>query len=197
MEERTHRRSQIAVFIAAVTLVAAACSSGTTSPSPAASTRGTTSAAPSTSGSSPAASSAGADLTGQSVTVIGTWGGDEEKAFRAMVAPWETQTGAKVNYTGTRDLNTVLTTGVASGVLPDLAGLPGPGQMTQWADSLIDLGGVLDVPTYTSETAPALVSLGTVNSKLIGVFIKTAVKGLIWYDPKTLADLGTDRKSVV
>ena len=57
-----------------------------------------------------------------------------------MVAPWEEQTGAKVKYTGTRDINTVLTTGVASGVLPDLAGLPGPGQMADtWADSLVDL----------------------------------------------------------
>ena len=101
-----------------------------------------------------------------------------------MVKPWEDQTGAKVNYTGTRDLNTVLTTGVASGVLPDLAGLPGPGQMTEWASSLIDLGGVLDTATYQSETAKPLVDLGTVGGKLVGVFIKTSVKGLIWYDPK-------------
>ena len=103
-----------------------------------------------------------------------------------MVAPWEAQTGAKVSYTGTRDLNTVLTTGVASGVLPDLAGLPGPGQMAQWADSLIDLSTVLDVPTYEAETAPALVELGKVNGKTVGVFIKTAVKGLIWFDPKVV-----------
>jgi alpha-glucoside transport system substrate-binding protein len=191
MEERTYRRSRIAALIAGVTLLAAACSSGTASTSPAASTGGTTSAAPTTAGGSASPSSAAGGLTGQSVTVIGTWGGDEEKAFHAMVAPWEASTGAKVNYTGTRDLNTVLTTGVASGVLPDLAGLPGPGQMTQWADSLVDLGTVLDVPTYTTETAPALVTLGTVNSKLVGVFIKTAVKGLIWYDPKTLTDLAT------
>ena len=106
-----------------------------------------------------------------------------------MVKPWETQTGATVKYTGTRDLNTVLTTGVASGVLPDLAGLPGPGQMTEWAGSLIDLGPVLDTATYKSETAAPLVDLGTVNGKLVGVFIKTAVKGLIWYDPKVL-DVG-------
>jgi alpha-glucoside transport system substrate-binding protein len=194
MEERTYRRSRIAVFIAGAALVAAACSSGTASPSPAASTGGAASAAPTTAGSggaSVAPSSGGGDLTGQSVTVIGTWGGDEEKAFKSMVAPWEASTGAKVNYTGTRDLNTVLTTGVASGVLPDLAGLPGPGQMTQWADSLVDLSGVLDVPTYTSETAPALVELGKVSGKQVGVFIKTAVKGLIWFDPKTLADAAT------
>ena len=95
----------------------------------------------------------------QGVTVIGTWGGDEQKAFKAMVKPWETQTGNTVKYTGTRDLNTVLTTGVASGVLPDLAGLPGPGQMAEFAKggSLKPLDDVLDMATYKAETAPALV----------------------------------------
>ena len=124
---------------------------------------------------------------GKSVTVIGTWGGDEQKAFLAMVKPWETQTGNTVKYTGTRDINTVLTTGVASGVLPDLAGLPGPGQMAEFAKAgaLKPLDSVLDVTTYKAETAPALVALGTIDGKLSGVFIKAAVKGLIWYNPKT------------
>jgi alpha-glucoside transport system substrate-binding protein len=123
--------------------------------------------------------------TGNSVTVIGAWGGDEEKAFKEMVAPWEQQTGNTVKYTGTRDLNTILTTGVASGVLPDLAGLPGPGQMAQFATAgaLKPLDTILDAATYKAETAPALVELGTVDGKLTGVFIKAAVKGLIWYDP--------------
>jgi alpha-glucoside transport system substrate-binding protein len=123
--------------------------------------------------------------TGNSVTVIGAWGGDEEKAFKEMVAPWEQQTGNTVKYTGTRDLNTILTTGVASGVLPDLAGLPGPGQMAEFATkgALKPLDTVLDAATYKAETAPALVELGTVGGKLTGVFIKAAVKGLIWYSP--------------
>ena len=123
---------------------------------------------------------------GKSVTVIGTWGGDEEKAFKQMVAPWEQQTGNTVKYTGTRDINQVLTTGVASGVLPDLAGLPGPGQMKQYAQAgaLKPLDDVLDMAKYTEETAPALVELGKVDGKTVGVFIKAAVKGLIWYSPK-------------
>lgn len=182
---------RFAALAASAGLLFAACgSSATPSPSAAATTPApSTASAPATSGS-PAPSTAGGDLTGQSVSVIGTWGGDEEKAFRAMVKPWEDSTGAKVNYTGTRDLNTVLTTGVASGVLPDLAGLPGPGQMTEWASSLVDLSGILDTATYTSETAKPLVDLGTVNGKLVGVFIKTSIKGLIWYDPKVL-DVGS------
>ncbi|MCI0582398.1 MAG: extracellular solute-binding protein, partial [Chloroflexi bacterium] len=122
---------------------------------------------------------------GKTVTVIGTWAGGEQEAFLAMVKPWETQTGNTVKYTGTRDINTVLTTGVASGVLPDLAGLPGPGQMAEYAKAgaLKPLDSVLDAATYKSETAKALVDLGTVDGKLTGVFIKAAVKGLIWYNP--------------
>jgi alpha-glucoside transport system substrate-binding protein len=152
-------------------------------------------------------SPSGSGAAGKSVTVIGTWGGDEEKAFKAMVAPWETQTGNTVKYTGTRDLNAVLTTGVASGVLPDLAGLPGPGQMAEFAKggSLKPLDAVLDIAKYKEETAPALVELGTVDGKISGVFIKAAVKGLIWYSPKlhdwssappaTWADLQTQAKA--
>ncbi len=166
-------------LLTALALAASACGGGAT-PTP------VPTAPPSSPGASPEATPPEASLAGQTVTVIGTWGGSEQDAFMAMVKPWETQTGATVKYTGTRDLNTVLTTGVASGVLPDLAGLPGPGQMAQWADSLVDLGGILDVNTYKSETAGPLVDLGTVNGKLVGVFIKTAIKGLIWYNPKIL-----------
>src|SRR5947207_1086173 len=55
-------------------------------------------------------------ISGKTVSVIGTWGGDEQAAFLKMVAPWEQKTGAKVKYTGTRDINAVLTAGVACGV---------------------------------------------------------------------------------
>src|SRR5262245_36655614 len=143
------------------------------------------------------------NLNGKTVNVIGTWGGDEQEAFLKMVKPWEDRTGAKVKYTGTRDINTILITGVASGVLPDLAGLPGPGQMADYvaAGKLMPLDDVLDIATYKSETAPALVDMGSNSGKVYGVFIKAAVKGLIWYNPKlhdyssappaTWADLNT------
>jgi len=188
IEQTRSTRTRAATAIAVLALIAAACSgSATPTPAPSTAPSAPASAGPSTAPSpSATASTSGQSLAGQSVTVIGTWGGSEQDAFMAMVKPWEAQTGATVKYTGTRDLNTVLTTGVASGVLPDLAGLPGPGQMNEWTASLIDLGTVLDVNTYKSETAAPLVDLGTVNGKMVGVFIKTAIKGLIWYDPKTI-----------
>jgi alpha-glucoside transport system substrate-binding protein len=156
MQQSTRAWRRVAAVMGAAALVFAACSSN---------------------------SSSGG---GKSVTVIGTWGGDEEKNFKAMVAPWEKETGNTVKYTGTRDINQILTTGVASGVLPDLAGLPGPGQMAQYAKAgaLKPLDDVLDMAKYKDETAKALVDLGMVDGKTVGVFIKAAVKGLIWYNPK-------------
>jgi alpha-glucoside transport system substrate-binding protein len=175
-----NRWRRLAVPSLALTLVLAACSAGN-SASPSSTTGGSTAPAPSGSGG-------GGEQIGGEVTVIGTWGGDEEKAFKQMVKPFEDKTGVTVKYTGTRDINTVLTTGVASGVLPDVAGLPGPGQMQQFAQAgaLQPLDNVLDINSYKSQTADALVQTGTVNNQIYGVFIKSAVKGLMWYDPKVV-----------
>ena len=127
------------------------------------------------------AATGGAD---KEVTVVGSWGGSEQDSFLAMVKPWEDRTGNKVKYTGSRGLGAYLTTAVASGTLPDLAGLPGPGEMAQFAKAgaLKPLDTVLDINTYKADTVPALVELGTVDGKISGVFIKSSVKGFIWYN---------------
>ena len=167
------RLRQPITLLMALGLVLAACTSASPSPS----------TGP---GASAGPSGAAADLHGQTVSVIGTWTDAEEAAFRSMVKPWETQTGATVKYQGTRAINDILAAGIPTGVLPDLAGLPGPAQMQEYvkAGALKPLDGVLDVATYASETAAGLVDLGKVSGKTYGVFIKGAVKGLIWYSPK-------------
>ncbi len=124
---------------------------------------------------------------GGTVRVLGSWtSGPEQEAFMAMVAPFEERTGVKVEYTGTRDLNGLLWASVAKGRPPDVAGLPGPGQMAEFArhGALKDLAGVIDIAQYKSDTVPAFIELGTVDGKLVGVFIKATLKGLIWFNPQ-------------
>jgi alpha-glucoside transport system substrate-binding protein len=130
---------------------------------------------------------------GGSVSVLAVWGGSEQQQFLNMVKPFEDATGVTVNYTGTRDEPAVLTTGIASGQLPDIAGLPGPAQMIQYAAAgkLQDLSTMLDVPSYTAQTPAALVQLGTTGGKLSGVFLDVSAKGQIWYDPQVTGDLST------
>ena len=181
MEDSFVRRRRLVAGLVASVLIVGACSSGgtaTTSPE-------TSAAAPSSGASAgeSAAPASGGQLGG-TVSVIGTWTGSEQDSFMAMVAPWEAQTGAKVQYTGTRDINAVLSTGVQSGLLPDLAGLPGPGQMAEYyaSGALKSLDDTLDVNTYKSQTSPGLVSLGTIDGKITGIFIKADIKGLFWYN---------------
>ncbi len=165
-------------FLATVVLVASACSSSS-SPSPSSAAGGS---------AAPASAAASIAQIGGTVSVLGTWTGDEQASFMAMVKPFEDATGVKVQYTGTRDLNAQLSAGVKSGTLPDLAGLPGVGPMQEYAaqGSLQDLGSIVDGNAYAQTIAKPLVDLTTVSGKLVGVLIKLSVKGNIWYDPKTI-----------
>lgn len=132
-----------------------------------------------------ASGTAGSAKLGGSVTVLASWGGAEQDSFMAMVKPFEDQTGVQVQYEGTRDLNAVLTSRVQGGNPPDLAGLPGPGQMADFARSgkLVDLSSVLDQPAMKQQYADSWLQLGQVDGKQVGIFIKASLKGLVWYDP--------------
>jgi alpha-glucoside transport system substrate-binding protein len=133
--------------------------------------------------------STGGSQTGGTVKVLATWGGSEQQSFLAMVKPFEDRTGIKIQYEGTRDLNAVLTTRVTAGNPPDLAGLPGPGQMIQFAKAgkLIALDSILDQAKMKDQYGESWQKLVQVDGKQYGIFIKAALKGLIWYDPKVFS----------
>src|SRR5213596_3536434 len=71
----------------------------------------------SSSGSSAAGSTAPAGAAQGAVNVLGIWGSTELDAFNAMVKNWNGQ----VNFTGSRDITSLLTTRVQGGSPPDVA----------------------------------------------------------------------------
>ncbi|MGH2451281.1 MAG: ABC transporter substrate-binding protein [Candidatus Limnocylindria bacterium] len=131
---------------------------------------------------------------GGTVSVLGTWGGSEQESFLAMVRPFEEATGVTVQYEGTRDLNAVLTTRVQGNNPPDVAGLPGPGQMAELArdGALVGLEDIIDMNQLGNEYAQSWIDLGSVDGTLYGIFIKTSTKGFIWYDPNVWEAEGFD-----
>jgi len=122
------------------------------------------------------------------VSVLAVWGGEELNVFNEMVKPFESRTGIKVRYEGTRDIDAVLTTRIQAGNPPDIAILPGPGKMAEFARAgrLVNLSTVLDMERINKDYAKGWLEMGTVDGKLVGVFMKVAPKGLIWYNPKIL-----------
>ncbi len=135
---------------------------------------------------------AGPRAAGGTVSVLAVWGGSELDSFRAMVKPFEQRTGITVQYEGTRDLGAVLTSRIQGGHPPDIAALPGPGQIAELARAraLVPLAGVVDAKSMAQEYARTWIDLGSVGGTLYSVFIKTALKGLVWYDPAALRAAG-------
>jgi alpha-glucoside transport system substrate-binding protein len=170
---------RLGVACSGLVLVLAACGGSTTTSAPA----GTSGPA----GSQGAAASVG--QIGGSVSVLAVWAGapdpkSEQYAFQQVLKPFTDQTGITINYTSTRDLNATITAGVASGNLPDIAGLPGPGKMIELAKAgtLKPLDGLFDANAYRTDTPGA--SALEVDGKQYAEFFKGSIKGLIWYDPK-------------
>jgi alpha-glucoside transport system substrate-binding protein len=124
-------------------------------------------------------------VVGGSVEVLGVWGSSELDSFNAMVAPWEQQTGGKMNFTGTRDLTAILTTRIQAGNPPDIAILPNPGLMKQYAiaGNLKPLNNILDMTTINQQYPKSWIDLGTVNGNYYALFMRAANKSMVWYDP--------------
>ena len=125
----------------------------------------------------------------QQVTIAVVWSGNELDAFKAVVAPFEAETGIDVviDEVG-RDLPTVLPVRVAAGNPPDLAALPNPGQMKEFAEqgALVALDDVANLADHPA----AFVNLGTVDDHVYGLFIAADLKSLVWYNAKAFAAAG-------
>lgn len=137
-----------------------------------------------------AACGGGGASSSNTVDVLNVWGGEEQASFKAVVAPFTSQTGIKVNVESTRDLDSVLTARIQANNPPDIAILPNPGKMQQLAQrgKLIALDSFLDMGQIQNDYASAWISLGSYNGKLYAIFYKAANKGTIWYNPSQFSN---------
>jgi len=140
---------------------------------------------PNTAAEQVALAAAGGKKIGGTVNFIGPWGGAEQNAFISVVQPFENATGITVNYTGSRDVNSLLVTRVTAGNPPDLADFSTPGLLSQFQSQgkLQDLSKVLDMNTMGQQYAKTWIDLGTFNGEFVAFTFKVATKGLIWYNP--------------
>jgi alpha-glucoside transport system substrate-binding protein len=128
---------------------------------------------------------------GGSVSMLVVFGGDELKKFESALKPFEDANNIDVKIESNRDANAILQTRVDGGNPPDVAGLPGPGPMADFART----GDLKEMPqevkdTVANEFADTYTAAGTVDGKLYGIFAKVSLKGLIWYNPQAFDKAG-------
>lgn len=143
--------------------------------------------------------SCGGGARSESVTVLGSWTGEEKRGFLAMIERFEKATGIRVHYIGTRDADAVLASELKNGHPPELAVLATPGELRQHAAAgkLVALDDVLDQRRMAAEYAPSWLALMHANGRSSGrhyyaVIVKAALKSAIWYDPRNLPPAARD-----
>ncbi len=122
---------------------------------------------------------------GKTVTVFGAFVDEEARRFEEAIKPFEEKTGIKVIYEGSKDFETLINVRVEGGNAPDIAGLPQPGLMMNFASQ-----GKL-VPLWPSALAlldknyaPVWKDLGSYNGTAYGVFHRVNAKSFVWYPKK-------------
>ena len=128
------------------------------------------------------------------VSIMAVWTGPEQASFQAVLDGFkEANPDVTVNYTSAGDqLPTQLSTAVEGGNPPDVAVLPQPGLMRDFADK-----GALqpldfardDIETNLGESA---VELGSVDDTLYGFLFKAANKSTVWYNIAAFEDAGVE-----
>ncbi|XRQ16569.1 ABC transporter substrate-binding protein [Actinomadura welshii] len=142
-------------------------------------------------GSTPAG---GGELKGTTIEVAAKWTGPEEENFRKVLDAFSKKTGATVNYASTgENTDAFLGPRIEAGNPPDIAILPQPGLMRQYAEkgSLKPLGPDV-VAEVDKNFSPYWKELGSAGDDTYGVMIKAAYKSILWYRPQAFSDAGVE-----
>ncbi|MEX0682790.1 MAG: extracellular solute-binding protein [Dehalococcoidia bacterium] len=120
------------------------------------------------------------------VDVISLWGAEEEDNLRALVAPWESETGGSLSYTGTRDDVETVRTRVEGNNAPDVYFPANLGffRELQAEGHLMPLSSCANIDMAEMESMyGASLDDFTVDGEVYGFLFKSGMKGTVWYSP--------------
>lgn len=123
------------------------------------------------------------DLQGAHLEVMAVWTGTEQQRIEEVLDEFERETGVTITYTPDDQIARALEERLAAGNAPDVAFVPQPGLLRQFArgGQLVPLDA--GVSRAVDSNYPAVWrDLGSVDGRLYGVWFKAANKSLVWYD---------------
>lgn len=117
------------------------------------------------------------------VTILGAFGGDEQKNFNASLAEFQNQTGIKIQYTADTDFTTTIKQKVNSGDSPDIGLFPQPGGLLELAaqGKIQPIDTFLNYETLSSTLIPGFLDASRYKGRVFGAPMRMAVKSIIWY----------------
>ncbi|GAA2385851.1 ABC transporter substrate-binding protein [Nonomuraea africana] len=152
----------------------------------------TPSTTPQQTGAASSAPAAAKPLEGVKIEVAAKWTGEEQTNFEAVLKAFQEKTGAVVTYASTgEDTGAYLGPRIQGGSPPDVAILPQPGLVQQYADqkALKPLSAEVQKQIDDNYT-PYWKELGSADGQVYGVLVKAAHKSIIWYRDAAFTDAG-------
>lgn len=127
--------------------------------------------------------SSGSTPNDKKVTILGTFGGDEQKNFMKSLADFEKQTGIKVEYTGDQNFDTTIKQKVNSGDSPDIGIFPQPGGILEFAaqKKIQPIDTFLDYDKLSTTLLPGFLDASRYKGRVYGAPMRNAVKSVVWY----------------
>ncbi len=131
------------------------------------------------------AQEAAAEEDSNVVRVFGAFVDEEARRFEEAIKPFEERTGIDVIYEGSSEFETLISVRVEGGNPPDIAALPQPGLMKNFAAKgvLVPMWSSLE-DTVDSNYASVWKSLGSFEGTPYGVFHRVNAKSFVWYPKK-------------
>ncbi len=135
----------------------------------------------------------GGEKISGTVSALAVWTGPEGAAFQAVLDGFkEKYPDVTVKYKSAKDPGQALSTAVQGGNPPDIAALPSPGLMKDFANR-----GALKPIDFAKDDISAnfsedWINFGTVDGKLYGLFFKGANKSTVWYNVHSFEDAGVE-----
>lgn len=129
---------------------------------------------------------------GGSVEIMGAFLDDEAEGFRTALQPLIDE-GVDVTYSPTPDFDTLITTRVQGGDVPEIALFPQPGLLLDVADQTDSppVSEFLDVQELEDSLIPGFLDSATnADGDVMGFPMRMAVKSALWYPKPAFEDAG-------
>jgi len=132
------------------------------------------------------------ELSGTVVTMTGPFTDEDEVKFNESVKDFEDATGIDIQYTGTKEFETIITAAVEGGDAPDIADFPQPGLLLNFVKS----GKVVDVSTFMNEDwlkqnyKQAWLDMAEMEGIQAGIWARYNGKSQVWYPKKAWDEAG-------
>ena len=135
---------------------------------------------------------AGGNVSG-TITVMAVWTGAEGESFQAVLDGFkEKYPNVTVKYRPSTNISQDLATSIEGGNPPDIAALPSPGTLSDFARR-----GALKPLDFAQNTVKqnynqGWIDAGTVDGKLYGLYFKATNKSTVWYNVAAFEDAGIE-----